>query len=149
MAKSKHAKYIVTELDKRHTNPEAVARYAKTGRRILWLDEEVVPGAFQMNCSWYLHANPTGPGAHHHDVAEIIGFFSSDPENPNDLGAEIEFWMEDEKFMLTKSCMIFVPKNMVHCPLILRRVDRPIFHFTTVPAGKYEVLGMKPPAAKK
>ena len=149
MAKSKHAKYIVTELDKRHTDPAAVARYAKTGRRILWLDEAVVPGSFQMNCSWYLHANPTGPGAHHHDVPEIIGFFSCDPENPYDLGAEIEFWMEDEKFMLTKSCMIFVPKNMVHCPLILRRVDRPIFHFTTVPAGKYEVLGMKPPAAKK
>jgi hypothetical protein len=50
-----------------------------------------------MNCSWYLHANPTGPGAHYHDVAEIISFFSSDPENPNDTGAEIEFWMEDEK----------------------------------------------------
>ena len=65
------------------------------------------------------------------------------------MGAEIEFWLEDEKFMLTKSCMIFVPKNMIHCPLILRRVDRPIFHFTTVTAGKYEVKGMKPPAAKK
>jgi hypothetical protein len=149
MAASKHAKYIITELDKRHTDPEAVARYAKTGKRILWLDDAVLPGAFQMNCSWYLHANPNGPGAHYHDVPEIIGFFSSDPDNPYDLGAEIEFWMEDEKFMLTKSCMIFVPKNMIHCPLILRRVDRPIFHFTTVTAGKYEVKGMKPPAAKK
>jgi hypothetical protein len=149
MATSKHAKYILTELDKRHTDPEAVARSAKTGKLILWLDDAVLPGAFQMNCSWYLHANPDGPGAHYHDVPEIIGFFSSDPDNPYDLGAEIEFWLEDEKFMLTKSCMIFVPKNMIHCPLILRRVDRPIFHFTTVTAGKYEVKGMKPPAAKK
>jgi hypothetical protein len=26
---------------------------------------------------------------------------------------------------------------MKHCPLIIRRVDRPIFHFTTGPGGKY------------
>ena len=143
MTESKHAKYIITDLTKRHTDPEAVARYAKIGKRILWLDDEVLPGAFQMNCSWYLHASETGPGAHYHDVPEIIGFFSPDPEHPNDLNGEIEFWMEDEKFMLTKSCMIFVPANMKHCPLILRRVDQPIFHFTTVTAGKYEIKGME------
>jgi hypothetical protein len=151
MAASKHAKYIITELDKRHTDPEAVARYAKIGRRILWLDEQVLPGSFQMNCSWYLHASDTGPAAHNHDVPEIIGFFSSDPDNPYDLGAEIEFWLEDEKFMLTRTCMIFVPPNMKHCPLILRRVDKPIFHFTTVTAGKYEILhseNLKKQAAK-
>ncbi len=140
MAQSKYGKHVVTELDKRHTDPEAVARYAKTGKRILWLDDQVIPGAFQMNCSWYMKTNPTGPGAHNHDVAEIIGFFSNDHTRPYDLGAEIEFWMEDEKFILTRSCMIFVPPNMKHCPLILRRVDRPVFHFTTVTAGKYEVL---------
>ena len=27
---------------------------------------------------------------------------------------------------------------MKHCPLVLRRVDRPIFHFTTVTGHKYE-----------
>jgi hypothetical protein len=145
MATSKHAKYIITELDKRHANPEDAAKFAKIGKLILWLDGEVVPGAFQMNCSWFLHANPTGPAAHYHDVPEIIGFFSCDPEKPYDLGAEIEFWLEDEKFMLTKSCMIYVPANMKHCPLILRKVNRPIFHFTTVHAVKYEVKGMEKP----
>jgi hypothetical protein len=33
--------------------------------------------------------------------------------------------------------MIFVPAGMKHCPLIIRRVDRPIFHFTTVTGGRY------------
>ena len=33
--------------------------------------------------------------------------------------------------------MIFVPAGLTHCPLVLRRVDRPIFHFTVVPAGYY------------
>jgi hypothetical protein len=143
MAASKYSKYVITNLDPRHANPEAVARYAKTGKRILWIDDVTVPGAFQMNMAWYIHANPTGPGAHYHDVPEIIGLLGSDPEHPNELYAEVEFWLEDEKFTLTKSTMIFVPANMKHCPLILHRVDRPILHFTTVTAGKYEIKGMK------
>ncbi len=142
MAKSKHAKYIVTELDKRHTDPELVARYAKIGKRILWLDDKVVPGSFQMNCSWYLkpNADHLGAGSHKHKEGEIIGFFSSDYQKPYDLGAEIEFWLEDEKFMITRSAMIFVPPGMSHCPLILHRVDRPVFHFSVVTGGTYESI---------
>jgi len=138
--KSKYGKYIVTEL-KTEMSPESVARYAQFATRILWMDEKVVQGAFQMNCSWYLRppAKPMGEG-HRHNVPEIIGFFGSDYKNPYDLGAEIEFWLEDEKFILTSTCMIFVPAGMKHCPLIVKRVDRPVFHFSTVTSGKYEIL---------
>jgi hypothetical protein len=140
MAKDKYGKYVITEL-KTEMSEESKARYAQFATRILWMDDKVVPGAFQMNCSWYLRPPKSSMGnGHNHDVPEIIGFFGGDPNNPYDLGAEIEFWLEDEMFLLTKSCMIFVPPNMKHCPLILRRVDRPVFHFTTVTAGKYEIL---------
>jgi hypothetical protein len=83
---------------------------------------------------------PEGGGPHTHDADEIIGFFGNNPQDPYDLGGEIEFWLEDEKHILTKSCLIFVPRGMKHCPLILRRVDRPIFHFTTVTSGQYELI---------
>ncbi len=140
MAESKYAKYIVTELKAPEFKPDFVEQYKKFAKRILWIDENVVPGAFQMNCSWYLKPNTDhGAGAHTHDEDEIIGFFSSAPDNPNELGAEIEFWIEDDKFMLTKSTMIFVPGGMKHCPLILRRVDRPVFHFSVVNGGTYVV----------
>ena len=75
MAESKHAKYIVTELIT-EMSEEFKARYAQFATRILMMDDKVVPGAFQMNCSWYLKANKTGPDAHYHDVPEIIGFFA-------------------------------------------------------------------------
>ena len=74
---------------------------------------------------------------HTHDSDEIIGFFGNSSEDPYDLGGEIEIWLEDEKHIITKSALVFVPAGMKHCPLILRRVDRPIFHFTTVPGGRY------------
>ncbi len=140
MPNEQYRKYVLTEL-KIDQNPDITARYSDFATRILWMDEKTTPGAFQMNCSWYF----TPPKVqmtdiHFHDVPEILGFFGSDYKNPHDLGGEIEFWLEDEKFTLIKSSMIFVPAGMKHCPLILKRIERPIFHFTTVTKGVYEVL---------
>jgi hypothetical protein len=140
MAESKYAKYIVTELKTPEFTKEFIERYKEFATRILWMDSNVVDGAFQMNCSWYLRPTTHAAKAHTHDTDEIIGFFGSNSEAPYDLGAEIEFWIEDEKFMLTRTCMIFVPAGMKHCPLIIKRVDRPVFHFTTVPTGTYKVI---------
>ena len=137
MPKSKYSKYVVTELKAPSFSPEFVTMYQQFATRILWMDSNVVEGAFQMNCSWYLKPSTHGAEAHKHDVDEIIGFFGNDSNNPYDLGGEIEFWLEDEKQIITKSAMIFVPAGMKHCPLIIRRVDSPIFHFSTVTGGKY------------
>lgn len=138
MPESKYGKHIVTELKPPDISPEYSAEYAKWATRILYLDKNVVDGAFQMNCSWYRKpGNSQMTKAHVHDTDEVIGFFGSDPENPHDLGGEVEIWIEDEKHIITKSCLIFIPKGMKHCPLLLRRVDRPIFHFSTLTGGMY------------
>ncbi|MGD0660977.1 MAG: hypothetical protein ABSD38_23180 [Syntrophorhabdales bacterium] len=144
MAESKYGKHIVTELRTTRFTPEFAAKYAQWATRILWMDDKIVDGAFQMNCSWYLRPpvepTPEGSSAHTHDADEIIGFFGSDHQNPYDLAAEIEFWLEDEQHIITSSALIFVPGGMKHCPLIIRRVDRPIFHFSTVTTGQYKLI---------
>ena len=138
MSGTKYGKYIITELKEPPEKKKIAVDYAKYATRILWLDENVVEGAFHMNTAWYLNAATTLEDIPHvHDTDEIIGFFGNDSSNPYDLGGEIEIWLEDEMHINTRTAMIFVPANMKHCPLILRRVDRPIFHFTTVPGGKY------------
>lgn len=137
MEKSKYGKYVITELKTPDFGAEYNANYAKFATRILWMDKNVVEGAFQMNTSWYIAPTVHLNVSHTHDSDEIIGFFGSNPKDPYTLGGEIEFWLEDEKFMLTKTTMIFVPKGMKHCPLILRRVDSPIFHFSTLVGGEY------------
>jgi hypothetical protein len=139
MAESKYGKYIVTEL-KAPFNSKDDKKYAEFATRILWMDKKVVPGAFQMNCSWYREPNSEHLGyAHKHDVPEIIGFFGSDSKNPHNLNAELEVWLEDEKFIITKSCMIFIPAGMMHCPIILKRVDKPMFHFSVLTSGTYNL----------
>jgi hypothetical protein len=137
MAKSKYGKYVISELKEPEDKKIIAPLYNKYAKRILWMDKDVVPGAFQMNTSWYLHAATTLDNkAHTHDSDEIIGFFSNEV-GTNELGGEVEIWLEDEMQLITKSAMLFIPAGMVHCPLILRKVTRPIFHFTVVTSGLY------------
>jgi hypothetical protein len=142
MSATQYDKHIVTDL-RAPMGPERAAKYATWATRILWMDEKVVDGAFQMNCSWYRGPSPDDSPerfSHTHDSDEIIGFFGDNWQKPYDLGAEIEFWLEDEKHIITSSAMIFVPAGMRHCPLILRRVERPIFHYSVLSGGQSKYI---------
>jgi hypothetical protein len=68
--------------------------------------------------------------AHKHNCAEILYFIGGNPLDFKDFGAEVEFVMgegeEQEKHVITTTTWVYVPKNLPHCPLNFRRVDRPI-----------------------
>lgn len=135
-----YGKYIIQELNNPNTGtPEFQAMYKRFAKRILWIDGNMVPGAFQMNTAWYKNVPERDPifDEHAHDSDELIGFFSSDPENPYDLGAELEVTINGEKHLVNKSSLIFVPANMPHMPLRILKVDRPIFHFSVVTSPEY------------
>ena len=136
----KTAKYIVQELHEPGIiTDEMKEMYKKFATRILWIDDNEVPGAFQMNTAWYKKPQPRDPlfPEHVHDYDELIGFFGSDPENPNNLNAKIELVIDGESHMLTKSSLIFVPGGMKHNPLRILEVDKPIFHFSVVMSPEY------------
>ena len=121
--------------------PDFKAVYDKFARRIVWIDGDVVPGAFQMNTAWYSAVPERDPIFEEHvhdDCDELIGFFSSDPDNPHDLGGEIEFTIGGEAHLLTKSSIVFVPAGVTHNPMRILRVDRPIFHFSVVNKTVYD-----------
>ncbi len=140
MAEKKYSKYIVTNLkpniaEASWTNPIQTAGSGKGGR-LLFLDSELVPGAFYVETAWSFPQKPgheprTVAEAHKHEYDEVLAMFGTSTEDPYDLGGEVEFWLGDEKYILTKSCIIFIPSGLMHCPLIYRRVDRPIFNFST------------------
>ena len=54
---------------------------------------------------------------HAYDFDEILGFFGSDPSDPWELGGQIEDTIDGEEYVITKSCVLFVPKGVVHGPL--------------------------------
>ncbi len=97
---------------------------------ILGINRRRIPGAITMNCAWmFAGEDPGRMDAHTHPYAEIIGFVGTNPDDLHDLGAEAEMWMDDEKYILTNSFLVYVPPNLRHCPLIVRDIKRNIFHF--------------------
>ena len=65
-----------------------------------------------------------------------------DPERPFELNGEVELWIDDERHLLTKSCLVYIPAGVDHCPMDFLRVDRPIFHSST---GKTEKVYEREP----
>jgi len=135
--------------DYKHFPPEFWAREKESplkGSHLLWMDGERVPGAFYMETHWFweltapmLNPAPEGmPASHHHDFDEIQGFFGSRKEDPWDLGAEIEFYLDGEPHTFTKSCFIFIPKGMEHLPMTIKRVWAPFMWLT---GGNGKTLG--------
>ena len=135
------SRYIVQTLQDPPFESEEFKRiYDGFARRILWMDDRVVPGAFQMNTAWYFAVPEKDPifEGHVHDADELIGFIGSNPDDPYDLGGEIEVTVDGETFTLTRSTLVFAPAGVPHMPLSIKRVDRPIFHFSVVMNQTYD-----------
>ena len=137
----KYAKNFVQELQAPEgmLTPEFEKIYNNFAQRILWMDGNVYPGAFQMNTAWYKAVPERDPifPEHEHPYDEIIGFFSSNSDDPYDLGAEIEFAVDGEMHSMTRSTMLFVPGGVKHGPMRILKVDRPVFHFSVVMNPEY------------
>ncbi len=148
MAELKTSKYIVTDVKRDIKLPshrsEAERVMDGTGgmpTRVMWLDDDVVPGAFYTEAVWiWPHCAGEKPAAppHAHSFPEIITFFGTNFDDPRDLGGEVELWLEDDKHVLTKSFLAFIPAGMKHGPLIVRRIDRPMFHYTVGMGAEYD-----------
>jgi hypothetical protein len=91
---------------------------------------------FNLNFTWAYHSG-TGPfhthDPHVHPNDECLVFVGLDPDNPDYLGAEMEIAMgeEQEIHVFDKPTVVIAPKGLVHCPLIVRKVDKP-YAFTAI-----------------
>jgi hypothetical protein len=152
MPKQKYLKNIITE-DLMPPQPEEAVKMmedqAKKGRTLdrtllLGIQDSILKGSFFCGCEWLWQLTGDGPVSieytHTHDFDEIIGFAGSNRNHPRDLGGEIEFWLDGEPYTLTKTCYIFIPKGVNHCPIVLKRIDTPIFMFESGNDVVYEKL---------
>jgi hypothetical protein len=140
MAETKYGKYIITEPKPSRTalaepepkdTPDVMTPMA-------YLDGLIIPGGIYAECAWFRKPTSYSPPPHMHDFDEVLAFFGSNPDDPENLCGEVELWLDDEKHVLTRSCLVFIPKGLQHCPMHIRRADRPIFHFSTGNATDYK-----------
>jgi hypothetical protein len=108
---------------------------------LLYLDGVRLPGAPYMETVWFMTSNDTGPAPHEHDFDEFIGFIGTDPRRPEELGAELLFYIGDEPVSVTKSCLVYIPRGVRHSPIIIPKMERPIIHFSGGNGGDYARRG--------
>ena len=61
----------------------------------------------------------------HNNYEEIVLHIGGDPDNPEDLGGEMEFGMGGDMLQFNTSYGMFVPKGMRHGPLNWHKVEKP------------------------
>jgi hypothetical protein len=66
--------------------------------------------------------------AHYHNHHEVLMWLGATPDKPLDFGAEIHFCFgeELEEHVFTKPTYVVLPPNLVHCPMEIVNVERPI-----------------------
>jgi len=150
MSELKYAKNFVTE-DLMPPMPPAMIKameeQEKEGKvldrtMLLGIMNSIVPGCSLFVGCEILWGLPGGKPVdieipHTHEFDEVIGFGGTNRNHPRDLGGEIEFLIGGESHVITKTCLIFVPKGVSHCPITLRRIDTPIFMFEAANDPEY------------
>ncbi|MBN1192007.1 MAG: hypothetical protein JXA46_19805 [Dehalococcoidales bacterium] len=65
---------------------------------------------------------------HAHEFTEILCFIGDDPKDIRSLGAEVEICLgeEQEKHIIDTAAVVSIPAGLVHCPLTIKNVKRPI-----------------------
>ncbi len=68
------------------------------------------------------------PMMHSHDFHELLCFLGGNPEDINDLGAEISICLGDEaeEHVITSAAVISIPPGLKHGYLKVRKITKPI-----------------------
>ncbi len=48
-----------------------------------------------------------------------------DPDNPTDLGAEVEFCIDNQRVTYNKTSVTYIPKGIPHGPMTWKKLDKP------------------------
>ena len=128
MTDSKYGKYFKTykakpeDIEQGRTGIARVDHNAFEGCNFYWIHWNLPRAAGRS-------ADTSGIGhpPHIHKDAEILMLIGTNPDDPTDLGAEVELQMgpEREKHIITESTVVYIPPNLIHCPYIIKRTDRP------------------------
>jgi len=155
MSGKKYEKYVVSKAMRPKDFMDEMAAGFMTMPPLIFLNGDVpVKGSNQfLEVVWIwaegaAATNPKRP-PHSHEFDELFVFLGNNSKDPDDLGGEVEFWLgekeDTEKYNFTTSTSIFVPKGLVHLPMIFKNVKRPFLLVTVgINMGKEWVRAKAP-----
>ena len=136
-----HGKYIVTNPKENIMVPGWGGNLsAETSTRVMYPDSEVIPGAFYVECVWFWPTDKEdkgSPAPHPQEFDEVLGFFGTDPNDLNDLWAIIELYIDGERNLMNQTILAYIPAGVLHNPLNILEIHRPVFHFAMNTGKQY------------
>ncbi len=143
MPESRYSKYVIRKpaVIGQGGHLEIPDRYDLEGKvdtgPLVWVGKEIIPEAITGLESGIISGDftvGTGTGGglephKHDDFDEMFLFMGTNPDDIEDLGADVEFWLgegdELEKIEINTSACVFVPAGLAHFPLTWKNVKRP------------------------
>ena len=119
MEESQYAKHVIKDPYK---------EFERDGK-LVFQGYHCTPDELETDCQYLLsvvdteHVNEATP--HWHKFPVIMNFFGSGPEI-RDFDAEIWFYLGGERQVITTPATITIPPGLVHCPLIFKRIGKPV-----------------------
>ncbi len=134
MAKSKFEQYIVTDLLRKSQHEKIIVPTVN-------FNGETCGANFSFRWSYLNAPFQMINEPHEHDFDQVLGFLGGNPQDIGDFRAEVEFWMDGEKQVITSPTFIRVPKGVSHGPLNFKRIDLPIMFLDMPLAPGYTRVG--------
>jgi hypothetical protein len=120
MAKTKYGRYV-KKLKFKDDTSGLKRQVTQLNGKPFGLDFHIQFGTFV--AAGKMGREPYGP--HSHDFNQIMLFMGVDTNEMGELGAEVELCIgeEGERYMITTSSSVWVPKGLSHFPATINRMD--------------------------
>lgn len=107
-------------------SPGAFSGQGRQSPTMTYVSGVQVPGVkYYIEFGWIWGITDTINEMKHDNFEEIVMHIGSDPENPEDLGADMTFGIGGEEYKFNKNFAMFIPKGVMHGPLMWHEVRRP------------------------
>ena len=116
------SKYLVRKPIYRHdiqVNPGAL------GPILLFMsNDQVADSKIYIDYNWVFAMPDPHISDHFHNFDEVVLHYGNDPDNPEDLGAEIEFTVAGQPILFNTTTAVYIPKGVKHGPLLWKSMSR-------------------------
>ncbi|MCJ7605749.1 MAG: hypothetical protein MUO19_06920, partial [Dehalococcoidales bacterium] len=99
-------------------SPGAISGQGRQSPTMTYMSGAQIPGVKNyIEFGWIYKVTDTIGEMKHDNFDEIVLHIGGDPENPEDLGADMIFGLGGQRMEFNKNFGMFIPKGMVHGPL--------------------------------
>jgi hypothetical protein len=95
----------------------------------VWLDGNVVEKCIFAEACWFVKPCEES-GMYRHNSDKLISFIGSNPDDHENLNAEIELWIENDRLVFNQSSIVFVPAGAAHGRMTIRNLKKPVLCYS-------------------